>query len=157
MKVNDYQKGDVIFRQGDYVTSFYRIMSGNVGVFVCYGTENEKQLTTLHEGEYLGEMGVIEAYPRSATAVALEDGTRLKEISETEFSDYFTDRTGELFQIMRQMAQRLRDRTDDYEEACRTLDDLQKTYGEPEKRSKSLLEKIKEMIANYNDASFPGI
>ena len=84
-------------------------------------------------------------------------GTRLKEISETEFSDYFTDRTGELFQIMRQMAQRLRDRTDDYEEACRTLDDLQKTYGEPEKRSKSLLEKIKEMIANYNDATFPGI
>ena len=40
MKVNDYQKGDVIFRQGDYVTYFFRIMSGNVGVFVCYGTEN---------------------------------------------------------------------------------------------------------------------
>jgi CRP-like cAMP-binding protein len=157
MKVNEYKKDEVIFRQGDYATSFYRILGGNVGVFVCYGTENEKQLTTLHESDYLGEMGVIEAYPRSATAVALEDGTKLEEIDEKEFSDYFTNRTGELLQIMRQMAQRLRDRTDDYEEACRTLDDLQKTFGEPEKRSKSLLDKIKEMIINYNNAIFPNI
>ena len=157
MKVNEYNKNEVIFRQGDYATSFYRILGGNVGVFVCYGTENEKQLTTLHESDYLGEMGVIEAYPRSATAVALEDGTKLEEIDEKEFSDYFTDRTGELLQIMRQMAQRLRDRTDDYEEACRTLDDLQKTFGEPEKRSKSLLDKILELVNNYNNATFPGI
>ena len=102
-------------------------------------------------------MGVIEAYPRSATAVALEDGTKLEEIDEKEFSDYFADRTGELLQIMRQMAQRLRDRTDDYEEACRTLDDLQKTFGEPEKRSKSLLDKILELVNNYNNATFPGV
>ena len=154
MKVNEYRKDEVIFRQGDYATTFYRILGGNVGVFVFYGTENEKQLTTLHEGEYLGEMAIIEAYPRSATAVAREDGTKLEEIDEKEFSDYFSDRTGDLLQIMRQMAQRLRDRTDDFEDACRTLDELQKTSGEPEKRSKSLMDKIMEAIYIYNEAMY---
>ena len=61
-----------------------------------------------------------------------------------------TDQT----QIMRQMAQRLRDRTDDFEDACRTLDELQKTSGEPEKRSKSLMDKIMEAIYIYNEAMY---
>ncbi|MBQ8076170.1 MAG: Crp/Fnr family transcriptional regulator [Oscillospiraceae bacterium] len=150
MKVNEYKQGDIIFRQGDFSTVFYKLIGGSVGVYVGYGSENEKQLTTLHAGDYLGEMGVIEAYPRSATAVVLEDGTRMEEISDKEIDSYFLDRTGDLFQIMRQLAQRLRDRTNDYEEACRALDELQKTSEEPEKRSKSLLDVIKKMNTFYN-------
>ena len=82
MKVNEYKQGDIIFRQGDFSTVFYKLIGGSVGVYVGYGSENEKQLTTLHAGDYLGEMGVIEAYPRSATAVVLEDGTRMEEIPD---------------------------------------------------------------------------
>ena len=154
MKVNEYKNGEVVFRQGDFAPTFFKILNGSVGVYFGYGSKDEKQLTTLHAGDYLGEMAVIEAYPRSATAVVLEDGTKMEEISEKELDSYFTDRSGDLFQIIRQLAQRVRERTDDYEEACRTLDELQKTSGEPEKRSGSLLEKIKEMVAYYNEALF---
>ena len=154
MKVNEYKNGEVVFRQGDFATTFFKILNGSVGVYFGYGSKDEKQLTTLHSGDYLGEMAVIEAYPRSATAVVLEDGTKMEEISEKELDSYFTDRSGDLFQIIRQLAQRVRERTDDYEEACRTLDELQKTSGEPEKRSGSLLERIKEMVAYYNEALF---
>ena len=154
MKVNEYKKGDVVFRQGDFPATFYKILSGSVGVYVGYGSDKEKQLSTLYAGEYLGEMGVIEAYPRSATAVVLEDGTKMEEIPEKEMDTYFTERTDDLFQIIHQLAQRVRERTDDYEAACRTLDELQKTSGEPEKRSGSLLEKIKKIIADYNEALF---
>ena len=154
MKVNEYKNGEVVFRQGDFATTFFKILNGSVGVYFGYGSKDEKQLTTLHSGDYLGEMAVIEAYPRSATAVVLEDGTKMEEISEKELDSYFTDRSGDLFQIIRQLAQRVRERTDDYEAACRTLDELQKTSGEPEKRSGSLLERIKEMVAYYNEALF---
>ena len=82
MKVNEYKNGDVVFRQGEFATTFYKILSGSVGVYVGYGSEKEKQLSTLHAGDYLGEMGVIDAYPRSATAVVLEDGTKMEEIPE---------------------------------------------------------------------------
>ena len=79
MKTKQYQKGEVIFRQGDYARTMYDVLSGSVGIFVAYETENEKQLTTLSPGQFLGEMGMIDAFPRSATAVAMEDGTQLQE------------------------------------------------------------------------------
>ena len=154
MKVNEYKNGEVVFRQGEFATTFYKVLSGSVGVYVGYGSEKEKQLSTLHAGDYLGEMGVIDAYPRSATAVVLEDGTKMEEIPESELDSYFKNRSDDLFQIMRGLARRVRERTDDYEAACRALDELKKTYGEPEKRTGSLLEKIKKIIASYNEALF---
>ena len=154
MKVNEYKNGEVVFRQGEFATTFYKVLSGSVGVYVGYGSEKEKQLSTLHAGDYLGEMGVIDAYPRSATAVVLEDGTKMEEIPEKELDSYFKNRSDDLFQIMRGLARRVRERTDDYEAACRALDELKKTYGEPDKRTGSLLEKIKKIIASYNEALF---
>ena len=154
MKVNEYKNGEVVCRQGEFATTFYKVLSGSVGVYVGYGSEKEKQLSTLHAGDYLGEMGVIDAYPRSATAVVLEDGTKMEEIPEKELDSYFKNRSDDLFQIMRGLARRVRERTDDYEAACRALDELKKTYGEPDKRTGSLLEKIKKIIASYNEALF---
>ena len=154
MKVNEYKNGDVVFRQGEFATTFYKILSGSVGVYVGYGSEKEKQLSTLHAGDYLGEMGVIDACPRSATAVVLEDGTKMEEIPEKELDSYFKNRSDDLFQIMRGLARHVRERTDDYEAACRALDELKKTYGEPDKRTGSLLEMIKKIIASYNEALF---
>ena len=150
MKTKQYQKGEVIFRQGDYARTMYDVLSGSVGIFVAYETENEKQLTTLSPGQFLGEMGMIDAFPRSATAVAMEDGTQLQEIDEKEFSDYFKEQSPRLLAIMRQLSQRIRERTEDYEDACRTLDELRKTKGTPEKRSGSLKERIREIVDFYN-------
>ena len=134
MKVNEYKNGEVVFRQGDFATTFFKILNGSVGVYFGYGSKDEKQLTTLHAGDYLGEMAVIEAYPRSATAVVLEDGTKMEEISEKELDSYFTDRSGDLFQIIRQLAQRVRERTDDYEDpghghrAAQFIDSIRPRY-----------------------------
>ena len=151
MKMLTFKKGEVIFKQGDYANCMYDVVSGSVGVYVAYGTEAENRLTVLKVGEFLGEMGMIEAYPRSATAVALEDGTELREIGEVEFGDYFKTQPERLLAIMRQISGRLRDRTADYEGACAVLNGLKETQGEPEKRSQSLLERAKALIKFYND------
>ena len=102
-------------------------------------------------GQFLGEMGLIEQYPRSADAVALEDGTTLAEISEKEFSDYFSDRPERLLEIMRQLSARVRSQTKDYEAACRILESLRQTRDEPEKRSKTLQSEVKALLDSYND------
>ncbi len=152
MKTVTYNKGDIVFRQGDYAREMYEIQSGSVGVYTAYGTENEKQINVLHADDFLGEMGMIEVYPRSATAVVLEDGTLLREIDAKEFSDYFTAEPEKLLKIMRQLSERLRARTADYQEACAALNDLENSRQEPGKRSKSLLEKIKSLISFYDEA-----
>ena len=75
MSSRSFSKNEVIFRQGDDAQEMFDIVSGSVGVYINYGQENETQLTVLKAGNFLGEMGLIENYPRSATAVAMEDGT----------------------------------------------------------------------------------
>ena len=152
MNLLSFNKNEVVFRQGDNAACMYDIVSGSVGIYVGYGTENETQLTTLKAGEFLGEMGLIEAYPRSATAIAMEDGTELREIGEPEFDEYFKAQPERLLAIMRQLSERLRDRTADYEAACLVLKGLKETQNEPEKRSPSLLERARALVKMYEDA-----
>ena len=146
-----FKKGDVIFRQGDFSSVMYDIAKGKVGVFADYETERVHQLAELKAGDFLGEMGMIEVYPRSATAVALEDGTELREIGDAEFNDYFKAQPERLLAIMRQLSQRLRDRTADYEAACKVLESMKETHGDPDKRSPSLAEKVKRLLTFYDN------
>ena len=150
MSTKTYSKGEVIFRQGDFASEMYDILAGSIGIYTDYETENENELTVLKPGQFLGEMGVIEAYPRSATAVALEDGTELYVVSDAEFSDYFQDRPERLLEIMRHLSGLLRDRTEDYKAACQLRDDM---FGTPpENRNKTLREKISSLLKLWNDS-----
>ena len=151
MNLITFNRGNVIFRQGDFAHGMYDIISGSVGIYVGYGTEHEVELNVLKAGDYLGEMGMIEVYPRSATAVALEDGTELREIGDAEFNDYFKAQPERLLAIMRQLSQRLRDRTADYEAACKVLESMKETHGDPDKRSPSLAEKVKRLLTFYDN------
>ena len=119
MKTLVFKKGDVIFRQGDYSEVMYDIAKGKVGVFADYETETVQQLAELKAGDFLGEMGMIEVYPRSATAVALEDDTTLTEIGEDDLNEFFKDKPEKLLQIMKQMSERLRVVNQKYLNACR--------------------------------------
>ena len=150
MTTKTYNKGEVIFRQGDYSENMYRILNGSVGVFLDYGQPTEKKLSVLKAGQYLGEMGMIEVYPRSATAVVEEDGTELREIGDGEFREFFNEEPAQLLVIMRQMSQRLRDRTDDYTAALQILKELDDTRDDPGKRSKTLKDKVNEILDFYN-------
>ena len=143
-----FKKGDVIFRQGDYSEVMYDIAKGNVGVFADYETETVQQLAELKAGDFLGEMGMIEVYPRSATAVALEDDTTLTEIGEDDLDEFFKDKPEKLLQIMKQMSERLRVVNQKYLNACRVA--FENANAEATNTEKS--EKLKkEMDALYEE------
>ena len=146
-----YNNNDIIFKQGDYANSMFDITAGSVGIYVAYGTEHENRLAVLKAGHFLGEMGLIDECPRSATAVALEDGTTLVEIGEEEFTGYFSDRPERLLEIMRQLSARVRSQTRDYKAACRILESLRQTKDEPSKRSKTLQSEVKSLLDSYNE------
>lgn len=139
----EYNKGDVIFRQGDYAATMYDICAGSVGIFADYQTEDEKQLAVLPAGEVFGEMGLIECYPRSATAVAMEDGTQVQEISSAEFSAYFKDSPEKVLSVMKQLSRRLRETTKNYQDACRTVYETVEMEKKGEEKSSWLKESLK--------------
>ena len=140
-----FSRGEMIVREGDLADSMYVIISGSAEVYIGYGTEEERHLTTLDEGSIFGEMAVLEAYPRSATVISGEDGTSLMEISTAEVSEFFREDPSQIRNIMANLSGRLRDLTDEYLEVCGTIREMQETSGEVP-RSGSLLSRIEKFL-----------
>lgn len=107
-QVKTFEKNEVIFKEGVYERCMYEIQSGSVNIYMNWGKEDEKLLTTLEAGQFLGEIGIVEAMPRTATAIAAEDNTSLFEITCDNFSAYFQNKSHQLLAIMQHMSERLR-------------------------------------------------
>ncbi len=123
MNIKTYDKGAVIFRQGDPGDCMYDIQFGKIGIYDHYGEPDEKKIADLYIDQIFGEMGLLDHAPRSATAVALENDTVLSVISEEEFYEYFEKMPVKVLVLMQQMCHRLRRTSKDYLEACRTVHD----------------------------------
>ena len=89
MQQRQYYSGEVIFREGEPSESVCKIIEGRVEVVKEEGS-HRLVLGHIGEGDYVGEMGVIEGRPRSATVYAenevtaewIERGEFLRQISE---------------------------------------------------------------------------
>ena len=68
----DFPAGTVLFREGDPGGEMYVIQRGSVSISARVGAV-EKVLTTLGQGEFFGEMSILNRAPRSATAACVED------------------------------------------------------------------------------------
>lgn len=149
MNVKTYKKGDIIFRQGDAADSMFDILWGAVGIYIDYGTDKEQKLTELEGNAFFGEMGMIDHAPRSATAVVLEKGTQLQEITEAELGELFKERPAKVLAVMQQLSHRLRKLTGDYMEACKTAAGAVKMEKKPEEVSPEAADQLNAMMNKY--------
>jgi CRP-like cAMP-binding protein len=71
-----FSTGEVIFKKGENPRAAYLIQAGSVKIVVGEG-EGEKatMVETLAAGDLLGEMALVDAQPRSATAQAKQPTT----------------------------------------------------------------------------------
>ena len=67
----EFERGEVIFREGETGSSFYLIAEGMVRISKGDG-ENSETLDLIGADRFVGEMAVIDGQPRSATATAAE-------------------------------------------------------------------------------------
>ncbi len=65
-----FAAGSELFRQGDPGDGLFVIQDGSVELSVRLEDQRRQLLSTVGPGEILGEMGVVENQPRSATATA---------------------------------------------------------------------------------------
>ena len=147
MNTKTLKKGEIIFKQGDASTCMYDILWGKVGVYANYGTPDEKLFTVLETEQFFGEMGMIEGSPRSATIVAMENGTKVLEITAETFEEYFKTRPAKVLMIMQNMSQRLRGLTKDYLEVCRTVAEEVESEQKGTAKSEWLKEHLKKFAA----------
>lgn len=146
MNSKRFEAGEVIFRQGVYESTMYEVTEGSVGIYADYGMASENRLATLGPGESFGEMGIVECYPRSATAVALEGGASVEEISAEEFATYYAAQPQKVLSMMRQLSDRLRDTNQKYLEACRTVYEAVEAEKAERRRATSLRSRLSGML-----------
>lgn len=121
MNSKEFKSGQTIFKQGDLELCMYDIQRGRVGIYSAYGTSEEKLIAELSVGDIVGERGLLERVPRSATAVALEDDTVLLEVREDNLKDYFLKEPEKILMLMRNLSARLRKINDKLEGVCRKI------------------------------------
>ena len=91
LRTTTFQRKDIIFVKGESGQTMYEVLNGSVGVYLNYGKPDEVLLAVKRVGEYLGEIALIEDRPRTATAVAMEYDTMLREISINGFANYIKE------------------------------------------------------------------
>jgi general secretion pathway protein D len=67
-----YRPGEVIFREGDPGAGMFIVRKGKVNIVIRRPDGSEQLLTPIEERQFFGEMALLEAAPRSASAVAAE-------------------------------------------------------------------------------------
>ena len=67
--MKEFQAGEIIFNEGDEADALHLIRSGSVSVLKKYGSR-ELPMAYVSAGNYVGEMGLLGGYKRSATVRA---------------------------------------------------------------------------------------
>ena len=102
-----FPKNTIIFSEGDSSDSLYIVSSGKVKA-VIHDEEGKEIILNLHgEGEYFGEMALIDGEPRSATIMTKEP-TELLVISRKDFKRVVTSNPEMAFNLLAGVTRRLR-------------------------------------------------
>jgi phosphoserine phosphatase RsbU/P len=101
-----FQSGQIILREGSTGRELYLILEGRVEVLKGQDGD-EMVLAWRNQGDFFGEMGLIEASPRFATVRAVEH-TRLLELSEQSLRNILLRQPLMLYRIIQELSARLR-------------------------------------------------
>jgi hypothetical protein len=102
MKEEDYSAGTAIFHKGDLGSGMYVIYSGEVVIL-----DGDTELARFGQGDFFGELALLDTEARSATVEAVTD-VRLLRIDQDDFFDLMEERGEVLRSIVRNLSGRIR-------------------------------------------------
>ena len=121
------KKDEFIFKEGATGDAFYLIVSGSVRISTIVPGVGEEALTILREGEYFGEMALIDDAPRSASAIANDD-TILLLIAKDNFRKLLAQETGIAYKLLWVFTKTLSARLRKTDEQLKSILSIAKTF-----------------------------
>jgi len=135
LRVNDVPTNTSLFRAGDEGDAMYLIEQGRVQITITDDDKKQIVLAELAQGDFFGEMAIIDGKQRSADATVMETA-RLAVLSREDFLSFIHDNPKVALEMLSATFSRLR-RTDKmlqqrvsrnvnvvYEKSLKTLDRL---------------------------------
>lgn len=102
-----FKRGELIVEQGKKCDALYIILAGHARVLVSDNKSREVILATLHPGDYIGEMSLIDQEPHSATVEA-EIQTDALVLGGADFTRCLQENSSMVNAVMRGLVGRLR-------------------------------------------------
>jgi CRP-like cAMP-binding protein len=103
----NYAAGEKIFAEGEIGAEMFIIQTGKVRISKR-STDTEKTLVVLEDGDFFGEMAVIDKGPRSASATAVDE-VKCIVLNEELFEQQMQNNARIVKKILKNMSARLRD------------------------------------------------
>jgi len=103
-----YPRSSTIIAAGDPTDALYIVISGRLKVMMSDDEGREVILAILGQGEFFGEMGLVDDAPRSASVIAIEP-CELLTISRVDFKKCLAENFDIAQGVMRGLVKRLRE------------------------------------------------
>jgi len=131
-----------LFRQGDTGDAMYLIESGRVRISIRDDDKQELTLAELAQGDFFGEMSIIDGRQRSADAQVIEDA-RLAILSRDAFLSFVRTNPDVALEMLSALTDRLR-RTDDLLRSR-----VSRNANEEEDARMTLADRAADLIAEF--------
>jgi len=131
-----------LFRQGDKGDAMYLIESGRVRISIRDNEQQEVTLAELAQGDFFGEMSIIDGRQRSADAHVIEDA-RLAILSRDAFLSFVRTNPDVALEMLSALTERLR-RTD---ELLRSR--VSRNVNEEERARLTVADRAADLIAEF--------
>ena len=104
----EFDVGETLFSQGDEGDAMYIIESGGVDIIaVPVAGKTKVTLASMYNGQYFGELSLLDGAPRSATIVTNKP-TSMLSLEREDFVDFVRSRPDVALSIMHELGERMR-------------------------------------------------
>jgi CRP-like cAMP-binding protein len=103
--------GQILFQRGDPGDGVFAVVTGHVKIFLEGTDGNEVVVAIRTTGDVLGELSLLDHHRRSASAAAM-DKVQVMRISTDHFRDWLVVHPNAAIALLRELAQRVRETTD---------------------------------------------
>jgi CRP/FNR family cyclic AMP-dependent transcriptional regulator len=142
LEIRDLPVSTPIFKTGDRGDAMYLIEDGRIRISVVDNDGNHVTLAELAQGDFFGEMSILDDKPRSADAVVTEDA-RVFALSRDDFHSFVRRQPDVALRMLSATTDRLR-RTD------RLLRDrVSRNLNEEERAHLTLADRMADLIAEF--------
>lgn len=107
LRLKEYSKDELIFRQGDETREIYIILKGKVRIYKISPAGNETSIAIFSTHDILGELAALDNQPRSATGKAM-DAVNLLAMSQERFLHHLRSSPGLALNLARVIGEKLR-------------------------------------------------
>ncbi|HEY3041023.1 MAG TPA: DUF1003 domain-containing protein [Pyrinomonadaceae bacterium] len=142
LRAENVSAGTRLFHKGDTGNAMYLIETGRVRISIIDEDRKEITLAELAQGDFFGEMSIIDGRQRSADASVIEDG-RLAVLARPDFLNFVRANPDVALGMLGALSDRLR-RTD---ELLRSR--VSRNANEEERKRATMADRAADMIAEF--------